>query len=165
MVMFAAISYPAIEAMYSGVKVDAAADSVRTAWSEARPTPSTRAAPIASPSFPARGTTASPPTVPSSGREAATAMADPDNPAYVLENSLPKGIVFPDEGGRARTLGERLVVCRTAPSARPVDDPVTFLPDGTAQDDAEVFLQWTARDPPSSRCAALTGTMTVQRGE
>ena len=42
---------------------------------------------------------------------------------------------------------------------------VTFLPDGTAQDDAEVFLQYPATRPITLRLRALTGTTTVLRGE
>ena len=153
MVIFAAISYPAIEAMYADTRLQGASDAVRAAWSEAQCGPSTRAAPTASPSSPARGTTASPPTVPSSGAgEGGTAMADPDNPAYILENSLPKGMVFPDEGGNVPNVS-------VSDSSLPDGSvgigqwvtQVTFLPDGTAQDDAEVFLQYPGTRPITLR--------------
>ena len=35
MVILGAIGYPSIDAMYAGVKVEGASDSVRAAWSEA----------------------------------------------------------------------------------------------------------------------------------
>jgi hypothetical protein len=167
MVMFAAITYPAIDAMYAGTRLQGASDAIRAAWSEAqgRSVNEGRAYRVAV--LPGKGNYR---VAPDSSEfwtgDGGHADSDPDNPAFILENSLPKGIVFPEDGGNVPevSVNESSLPDGTVSIGQWVTQ-VTFLPDGTALDDAEVVLQYPGTRPITLRLRALTGSTTVLRGE
>jgi prepilin-type N-terminal cleavage/methylation domain-containing protein len=166
-IIFAAISYPAIDAMYAGARVEGASDAVRAAWADAAGHAVNEGRAYRFAIVPGKGNLrVAPDGAEFWNGEGGTANADPDNPAYILQSSLPKGMVFPDESGNVPQVAVN-------DSSLPDDNVpvgswvtwVTFLPDGTAQDDAEVFLQYPGTRPITLRLRALTGTTTVLRGE
>jgi Tfp pilus assembly protein FimT len=150
MIMILAVGYPAIDSYCEGLKVDAAADDVRGAWSEAQAQAVNEGRPYRFAVIPGKGnyrvaphsdaywTGGSPPS-----------PDDPDNPPIILEKSLPDGVVFPSGGEAAGQWSTQAV----------------FLPDGTAEDDADITLRLDNSRPISLHLRALTGVVTVQRGE
>jgi prepilin-type N-terminal cleavage/methylation domain-containing protein len=167
MVIFAAISYPAIEAMYAGARLEGASDAVRAAWAEAQAHAVNESRAYRFAVVPGKGNyRVAPDSAEFWSGDGGRANFDPDNPAYVLESSLPKGMVFPDEGGNVPNVSVN-------DSSLPDDGVpvgqwvtwVTFLPTGTAEDDAEVVLQYPGTRPITLRLRGLTGTTTVLRGE
>jgi prepilin-type N-terminal cleavage/methylation domain-containing protein len=166
-VIFAAISYPAIEAMYAGARLEGASDSVRAAWAEAQAHAVNESRAYRFAVVPGKGNyRVAPDSAEFWTGDGGHALADPDNPAYVLESSLPTGMVFPEEGG---SVPDVVVHDSSLPDdGVPVGQWVThavFLADGTAQDDAEVFLKYPGTRPITLRLRGLTGTTTVLRGE
>jgi Tfp pilus assembly protein FimT len=153
LVMFAALAYPSIDGMYSGVKLRAAADGVRGALMQARAhaideTTSYRFAVI-----PGAGKYRVAPDSPAYwGGGEAPAPADANNPPLVLEGELPRGIPFVlGDAGAASDAG----------SWTPV---VTFLPTGEATSDAEITLRAGSIRPLVVRVRAFTGTVNVVAG-
>jgi hypothetical protein len=164
--IFAAISYPAIDAMYAGARLEGASDAVRAAWSEAQGHAVNEGRAYRFAVVPGKGNYRVAPDSAEFWNGGGNAQYDPENPAYVLESSLPKGMVFPDENGNVPhgTVNDSSLPDNEVPVGSWVTW-VTFLPDGTAQDDAEVLLQYPGCRPFILRLRALTGTTTVQRGE
>lgn len=166
-VMFAAISFPAIEAMYADARLQGGSDSVRAAWSEAQAHAVNESRPYRFAVVPGKGNyRVAPDSAEFWNGDGGNPSSDSENPAYVLEESMPRGMVFPEENGNV-------------PKVSPNDSSLpegsvgvgqwvtlaTFLPDGTAQDDVEITLQYPGTRPIILRLRALTGTTTVSRGE
>src|SRR5215207_2493825 len=101
-VLMAAIALPSIEVMYGDVRLTAAADQIRGTWANARtkaieegrpyrfavqPDGKFRIAPDAGDFWTGGGGT------PTDNTEA----NDPDAPPLILEDALPKGVLFGDE--------------------------------------------------------------------
>jgi Tfp pilus assembly protein FimT len=167
MLMFAALSYPTLAAMYADIRLQGASDAVRAAWSEAQAHAVDEGRAYRFAIVPGKGNYRVAPDSDEfwegSGNSATT---DSDNPPYILEGALPKGMVFPDQGGNVPNVAEEdTALPEGSVSIGQWVSHVTFLPDGTAQDDAEVFLQYPGTRPITLRLRALTGTTTVQRGE
>jgi hypothetical protein len=165
--IFAAISYPAIDAMYAGARLEGASDAVRAAWADAQGHAVNEGRAYRFAIVPGKGNyRVAPDSAEFWNGEGGSAQADPENPAYILESSLPRGMVFPDENGNVPqgTVKDSAYADDAVPVGQWVTW-VTFLPDGTAQEDAEVFLQYPGTRPITLRLRALTGTTTVLRGE
>jgi hypothetical protein len=115
---------------------------------------------------------------------------DPDHPPLVLEKTLPKGIRFSDlnttvgngmpgsdpsqqsgdlapQYGGSSPSGNSGQGGNSSPSGGPDSSgytpAVTFLPDGTANQDVEVTFRGPRGKPVILRLRALTGTVTVRR--
>jgi len=165
MVMFAAIGYPAIDNFYSGVKVEAASDAVRAAWSEAQAHAVNEGRPYRFAVVPGKGNYRVAPDGSDYWSGGTPPQSDADNPAIVLENSLPKGIVFTTEGGMAGPSNGETSLPDNGVSSGQWTTTAVFLPDGTAQDDVEITLQMDGSRPTTICLRSLTGAVTVQRGE
>jgi prepilin-type N-terminal cleavage/methylation domain-containing protein len=156
-VMLAAMAYPSIEAMYSDVRLNAAADQIRAAWADARgkaieegrpyrfavqPDGQYRVAPDGADFW--------------NGGDTPAAATSSDTPPLVLEDSLPKGVTFADggiNGGNADP---------SAGDSGPWQTIVRFLPDGTASQDVEIVFQAESGGRPLSlRLRGLTGSVTT----
>jgi prepilin-type N-terminal cleavage/methylation domain-containing protein len=90
MVIIAAIGYPTIDAMYVGVKVEGASDSVRGAWSEAQAHAVNEGRPYRFSVIPGKGNFRVAPDGSDywSGGNL-PAPDDPENPPVVIQKSLP----------------------------------------------------------------------------
>lgn len=165
MVIFAALGYPSLDAMYAGVKVEGASDAVRAAWAEAQARAVNEGRPYRFAVVPGKGNYRVAPDGSDYWAGGTPAPADPDNPPLVLEKSLPRGMGFTLDGGAP-------AVDARGETALPDDgvDPgqwsstAVFLPDGTAQDDVDITLQLEGARPITVHLRALTGVVTVQRG-
>lgn len=150
LVIIMAVAYPSLEGMYQDTRVQAAADDVRGAWSEARVRAIDSGVPYRF-------------AVKANGERYRVA---PDLAEYwegsndsegdgesedgkTLTGSLPKNIVFtleseaPDSGGGWRTVA-------------------VFLPDGTCKNDAQVVLRADGCQPLVVSVRSLTGITRVQ---
>ncbi|HKI36082.1 MAG TPA: prepilin-type N-terminal cleavage/methylation domain-containing protein [Gemmataceae bacterium] len=166
MVMFAALSYPALDSLYVGVKVEAASDSVHAAWSEAQARAVNEGRPYRFSVVPGKGNyRVAPDSSEFWSGGGAPAPDDPENPPLVLQQSMPKGIVFTREGERPGPAdGETSLPDDKVPPGQWVTTAV-FLPDGTAQDDVDIILHMDDARPITLHLRSLTGVISVQRGE
>ncbi len=165
MVMLSAIGYPAIDSFYSGVKVEAASDAVRAAWSEAQARAVSEGRPYRFSVVPGKGNYRVAPDSADYWAGSVPAADDPENPPLVLEKSLPRGIVFGSNGeGATAGDGETSLPDDAVPPGSWVTRAV-FLPDGTAQDDVDEIIRLDNCRPITLHLRALTGVVTVQRGE
>lgn len=151
-IALAAVAYPSLKGMYGDIKIKAAADSVRAAWTEARAraiedgrayrfavqpgTGKFRVAPDADGFW---------------DGSAGDAGGDGDTPPFTQEDDLPNGIQFalagdaPDAGGGWTTV-------------------VVFNPDGGTNADVEVTLKEDDDSTPIVvRVRAMTGAVTVRK--
>jgi prepilin-type N-terminal cleavage/methylation domain-containing protein len=163
-VLLAGLAVPPIESMYADYKLESAADQVRASWAtlraraiqEGRPyrfavipgTPEFRAAPDSGDYW--------------SGGDSAP-MANGDTQPLVVEDSLPRDIPFVNGDS------SDVSAAGAAGDAAPADSGswttvAVFLPDGTAQDDAQVILTLRGAGVISLRLRALTGGVTTRRG-
>jgi type II secretory pathway pseudopilin PulG len=168
MLMFAALSYPTIRSMYSETRLQGASDAVRAAWSEAQAHAVNEGRAYRFAVIPGRGNyRVAPDSAEFWAGNGGGARSDSDNPPYVLEKSLPRGMVFPDQNGSVpnNVTEEETALPDGSVSVNQWVTQVTFLPDGTAQDDAEVLLEYPGTRPIILRLRALTGSTTVLRGE
>jgi prepilin-type N-terminal cleavage/methylation domain-containing protein len=172
MVIFALLSYPTIQNLYADAKLQGASDSVRAAWSQAqahamKETRAYRFAVVPG----TRNYRVAPDSDEFWSGDGAQAF-DPDNPVYVFEDTLPKGIVFPDGNGRApQAVADESEGPDEKVGTGQWTKVVVFLPDGTALDkdgqvnDVEMRLEYPATRPILLGLRAMTGTTSVQRGE
>lgn len=167
MVIFAALSYPSIESMYSGARLEGAGDAVRAAWSEAQAHAVNETRSYRFAIVPGKGNyRVAPDSAEFWTGSDGNSNSDPDNPAYILEDALPKGMVFPDDGGNTPNVAANdSALPRGSVGINQWVTKATFLPDNTAQDDAEIILRYHDARPMILRLRALTGTTTVTRGE
>jgi prepilin-type N-terminal cleavage/methylation domain-containing protein len=166
MVILAAIGYPSVDAMLAGVKADGAADAVRAAWSEAQAHAINEGRPYRFAFVPGKGNFR---VAPASDEywNGASPSADPDNPAYACDGTLPKGVVFRVDGSGAPAGDGDTSLPEGSVSAGQWDHDhfAVFLPDGTAQDDVDLTLELASARPVVVHLRALTGVVTVERGE
>ena len=167
-VILASLTYPAIETMYRETRLQAGSDAVRAAWAEAQSHAVNEGRAYCFAVIPGKGNyRVAPDTRDANGVEdESKAESDSENPSYVLEESLPKGIVFPESSGHSANAG-------ADDSALPEGQIAsgqwvilaTFLPDGTTDQDVELPLEYPGCRALTLHLRALTGTTKVQRGE
>jgi prepilin-type N-terminal cleavage/methylation domain-containing protein len=167
-VILASLSYPAIGAMYAETRLQAGSDAVRAAWAEAQGHAVEEGRAYRFAIVPGKGNYRVAPDA-SEFWSGDGAAYDPENPSYILEDSLPKGMMFPDSGGRP------MDVLVDDYSDTPADKEkvgtgqwvtyATFLPDGTSVEDVDLPLEYTGCRPLTLHLRSLTGTVTVQRGD
>ena len=163
LVILGALAYPSIDGMYSGVKLRAGADALRAALMQGRShaideTRSYRVCVI-----PGAGSFRVAPDSPEywGGSGGTPTPDDPNNPPYVQEDKLPRGIVF--------VMGDVGAGSAGGPSGSGGDSGgwvpvVTFLATGEATADTQVVLQVPGTRPLVVRVRSMTGTVTVTRG-
>jgi prepilin-type N-terminal cleavage/methylation domain-containing protein len=164
MVILAAIGYPSIESMYTSVKVDGAADSVRAAWAEAQAHAVKEGRPYRFAVVPGKGNYRVAPD--SSDYWNGGVPKEPEDgqdPPIVLTGSLPKGIAF-TEGSGPPPADEDTALPDNAVSSSEWVSTAVFLSDGTAQDDVDIHLQLEGARPMVIHLRSMTGVVTVERG-
>lgn len=149
LVMLGGLAYPSIQGAYGGVRLRAGADSLRSALALARAHAMDEGRTYRFAVMPGQGNyRVAPDSSDYWGNGDAPAPADASTPPMVLEDKLPKGIVFTlDEGGGG---GESWV---------PV---VSLLPDGTASDDKQFTLRLPGCSPVIVRLRQLTGMASIR---
>ncbi len=156
-----AVTYPTLDSMYAGFKIQAATDAVRAAWAEARSHAINEGRAYRFSIYPGKGNFRVAPDSSDfwAGNNAPAGANDPANPALVLEDAVPDGVRLglPNNSGGDGGGGT------TAPpgSVDPGSWVTTavFLPDGTCRDDAEVTFQIPGARSVSVKLRGLTGTI------
>jgi type II secretory pathway pseudopilin PulG len=195
LLLLIAVSAPSIDTMGRNMRLQTAADDVRAAWAQARARAINEGQPYRFGVITDKGNYRVAPDDPNywSGGDPPQPN-DPNNPPLVLEKTLPKGITFsgvntnpgvpgsdssqdpstdPDaQYGSAVTtnaandaLPFNSSSTSTGPDASGYTPTVTFLPDGTANQDVEVTFNYKdgRGKPVILRLRALTGSVTVRR--
>jgi prepilin-type N-terminal cleavage/methylation domain-containing protein len=162
--ILAALSYPSIDAMFSGYRLTAAADAIRAGWASARSHAIDEGRPYRFAVVQGKGNFRIAPDLPDYWGGNAAAPPDASTPELVLEEILPKGVRLgtPDftrngldqDGESALPLGS-IEPGQWAPV-------VSFLPDGTASDDVQLTLQAHGSRPVVVQLRALTGVVRVR---
>jgi prepilin-type N-terminal cleavage/methylation domain-containing protein len=168
--LLAAIFVPTLKGMYSYFKMNAAVDSVRGAWAQARARAIEEGRPYRFAVVADAGAfrvapdqadywTGSPPA------------EDPHGKGLVLEESLPKGVRFSlgsdsaqgaagdEEDDPVGDLNGRKSAA-TSPDA--YSTAAVFLPDGTARDDVLILFEVRGTRPVSIHLRGMTGAVTVK---
>jgi prepilin-type N-terminal cleavage/methylation domain-containing protein len=162
LVVLAALSYPSLESMYGGYRVQAAADALRSSWAEARTHAMEEGRAYRFSVVMGKGNYRLAPDTADfwSGNPAPAAGAV--NQPLIDNGALPKGIRFRRaDSPRGEGDGDTVL---------PSDgiDPsqwsslAVFLPDGTAKDDVAVVLEMSGARPLVVRLRALTGGVSVR---
>jgi prepilin-type N-terminal cleavage/methylation domain-containing protein len=167
LVIIGALSVPTLASMQGSFKLNAAVDSVRGAWAEARARAIEEGRPYRFSVEPQGSSYRVAPDSPDywSGSKPEN---DPNGVGLVLEQSLPAGVRFRvnneaanEESDKADEdlrfdLEEKKVTNSNWSTA------VTFLPDGTARDDVTIHFQVRGTKPTCLLLRGLTGTVSVQ---
>ena len=150
-IALAAVAYPTMSAMYGDVKIKAAADDVRAAWTEARSHAIEDGRPYRFAVEPGTGKYKVAPDADGFWDGSGGTGDENDAPPYTFEGSLPNGILF-EVGADLPTSGEWSTV-------------VVFNPDGGCDSDVEVVLKEDGDDatPLVVRVRAMTGAVSVRK--
>lgn len=169
LLVLAALTVPSLNDMYGGYKVQAAVDSVRACWAEARSQAVNEGRPYRFAVVKDRGNFR---VAPDTSQYWSGAGRSDDAGGLVIENALPPGIRF--------TLGDTAMngnAPRDSDTALPVHGIssdqwtgiVTFLPDGTAagldgNDSGEIRIIFQSRNaaPMLLKLRTLTGTVSAR---
>jgi hypothetical protein len=164
MIVLLAVSYPAVDSLSAGIKVEAGGDAVRAAWAEGQAHAVNEGRPYRFAIVPGKGNYRLAPHSADywSGIGSMPAPADPENPPIVLENSLPKGVVF--AGGVFPGEEDQTSLPDGSVDPALMQPVAVFLPDGTAEEDTELIVEISGARPVILRLRALTGVVTVSRG-
>jgi hypothetical protein len=178
LVIMAGIAYPSLEAMYSGYRLRAAADRVRSSWATARARALEEGRAYRFAVLPGYGNFRVAPDSADfwAGVGMAGTVTDATTPPFILEDTLPEGIRFAGTDSTA-DLGSMADAEPNLPVGS-VDPSqwvrwIVFLPDGTARtywaaggiidDNIEVVLQGRGTRPIILQLRGLTGIVTVRQ--
>jgi prepilin-type N-terminal cleavage/methylation domain-containing protein len=157
-VILAAVAYPSVEGMYSGVRLRAAVDGMRGALMQARAHAMDETQPYRFAVAPGQGNyRVAPENAGYWGGGSPPLPPDPSHPPFVLEETLPKGIRFTLNGAGGGDAG--------GTDSGAWAQVVTFLPDGSATEDVQIAVQAPGARPLVLRLRAMTGVVTVQHSE
>jgi type II secretory pathway pseudopilin PulG len=167
LIIVAAISVPSLGSMYGSYKLQAAVDSVRSAWAEARAHAIDEGRPYRFSVQPDGKAFRVAPDQDEYWTGHGGPSNDAEGPGYVLERSLPSGVRF-SLGGEA------------APP--PADEPdrfdlkeervqggnwstvFVFRPNGTAREDVRIVFRVNGTRPITLNLRGLTGDVSSERG-
>ncbi len=163
LVVLAAIAYPSLDAMVGDYRIAAAVDQARAGWAQARSRSIDEGRAYRFAVIPNTGNYRIAPNSPEFWNAVGVPVtADGAVAPLVLEDGLPRGVRFVDsaQGVGADASSETLMpVGGIDPSMwSPV---VTFLPDGTAQEDVRITFQTKGARPMVLRMRGLTGAVNV----
>jgi hypothetical protein len=163
--MLSALIYPSIKGMSGYYKMTGAVDSVRAAWAQARAHAIEEGRPYRFAVVPETGRY----RVAPDGSDYWSGGGGGGDRGFQLEESLPSGVRFsvtggapldpvdlPDTGSRG---GNGPV------SSDSWSQPIIFLPDGTAREDAEIRFQVRGARTTSLCLRGLTGIVTVKSAD
>jgi prepilin-type N-terminal cleavage/methylation domain-containing protein len=163
LVILAAITYPTLDSMYAGYKVQAAADEVRGAWASARARAVDEGRAYRFAVVPGKGNFRVAPDTADywQGSEPHSAQ-NSGNAPLILDDHLPKGISFVMlEGAQSGSpAADTIVAGHVDPASW--STVVTFLPDGTVRDNAGIVIRMPGARALVLRLRALTGVVSVR---
>ena len=160
-VVLGALIYPSYDAIVGDFRQGSAEDQVRAGWAAARAHAMNEGQPYRFCVFPERGNFRIAPDSSDywSGGDP-PAPADPANAPLVIDDALPVGVRFaltqPAPGSAAD--GDSSVTPGSVDPSSWVP-LITFLPDGTARDDAELFLATAGARIIRLQLRGMTGTV------
>jgi prepilin-type N-terminal cleavage/methylation domain-containing protein len=160
MVMFAALAYPSMEAMYGGYRLTAGVDMVRAAWAAARSRAIEEGHPYRFAIIPGEGRFR---VAPDSGAywSGNGPSDDAGPPPLIQEDALPKGIRFASADSAAATDAGNAQ--QESGGGGPWTSVATFLPDGTAREDVLIeFSQRGGGRPLVLKLRGLTGVVRLE---
>jgi Tfp pilus assembly protein FimT len=166
LVMVSALTFPSLDGMYGQYKMTAAIDTVRAAWSLAKAHALEEQQPYRFAVVPGQGNfRLAPDSGDYWGNGDPPAPDDPDNPPAIVEDALPRGVVFamdsnnsaPPSDANADTSAQVGQVSSSDWSTTAV-----FLPDGTARDDVQIVFQVKGTRPMVIQLRAVTGVVSVK---
>jgi prepilin-type N-terminal cleavage/methylation domain-containing protein len=147
-VILAGIALPYIDSMYADSRVTAAVDQVKARWASARAHAIREGRPYRF-AIVVNGNNfrVAPDDADFWGNGGGPATPDGQEPPLVVEEGLPNGITFTDNGGAGAE----------GSGWTPV---AVFLPDGTARDDVEIVMRGNNTRPQLVKLRGLTGSVT-----
>jgi hypothetical protein len=160
-VLMAALVVPNIDAMYADYRLAAAVDGVRASWAQGRSHAMDEGRAYRFAIVPGKGnyrvapdsadywTGSGPPT-----------PTNPANPPLVLEEALPKGIIFTTTAAANQYAGGDTAFPVGGVESSQWSPTALFLPNGTARDNVEIVFQARGCKPRILRLRALTGVVT-----
>jgi prepilin-type N-terminal cleavage/methylation domain-containing protein len=166
MVMVAAIAYPSLDTMYLDTKLSMAGDQVRAKWLTARTQSVNEGRPYRFAVILGKGNYRLAPDSADFWGGSNGQTSDPDNGPLILEEALPKGVIFntPDSGQSEPD--------PNSDTGSPTDGVdwsraftvATFLPDGTTREDlASITFNARGARPVDIKLRGLTGAITVKQ--
>jgi prepilin-type N-terminal cleavage/methylation domain-containing protein len=158
LVILAAITYPSLDSMYGGYKVQASADQIRGAWAAARARAVDEGRAYRFAVVMGKGNFRVAPDSLDFWKSSEPPRNEDSAKPLVLSDHLPKGISFGDQ------------LPANTDTFSPVDsvDPAswvtvaTFLPDGSVRDDAAIAVRMKGTRGLVLRLRALTGVVSVR---
>jgi type II secretory pathway pseudopilin PulG len=169
-IILSAAVYPSLEGMYCDSKVTAAGDMVRGAWAEGQAHAMNEGRPYRfAVSYGTGDFRLAPDTADLWAGAGDSAPAyDPANPMLVLKSSMPKGVRFAagdPPPGNPSDQNNPPVAQQQAPDSGAWSRVVTFLPDGSAREDASIVINARGARPLEVRIRGLTGVIRAKTVE
>jgi len=165
-IMVAAMAYPSLDAMYLDTKLAQAGDQVRAKWLTARIQAVNEGRPYRFAVILNKGNYRLAPDSADFWGGSNGQTSDPDNGPLILEEALPKGVIFntpdssqtnPDSNSDTSLPTEGVDWSRAFTVA-------TFLPDGTTREDlATITFNAKGARPVDIKMRGLTGAITVKQ--
>jgi Tfp pilus assembly protein FimT len=154
---------PSLGGLSGSYKMNAAVDTVRSAWAQARGRAIEESRPYRFAVIPGSGKYRIAPDQPEFWG-GGSGSSSSSQKALVVEESLPKGVSF-SASASSSAAGGAGGSGQDGPAASGGDYavPIVFLPDGTAREDAEVQFQVRGAKTTTLCLRALTGAVTVKR--
>ncbi len=176
-VVLAALSVPTLASLYGPYKMDAAVDSVRAAWAQARARAIEDGRPYRFAVVPNTGYYRVAPDAPEFWSGSGGPTSEPGKPGLVVADALPKGVRFtvssgssggsapPPSSSSAGDAGLGGDVLSSPPPQSPsaYTTPIVFMPDGTTREDAEIVFQLRGARSVSLSLRAMTGVVTARK--
>ncbi len=167
LVILATLAVPSYQNAMSSMRMTESADTLRTAWATARAHAINESRPYRFAYVPNQGNyRIAPDSADFWGGSGAAQEYDPENPSYVEEQTLPKGVRFSSADAIQSVQGNdygsgdtSLPIGSIQPSQWTT--AVVFQPDGSAED-VEVIFTATGNAPLSVKLRGLTGAVTVK---
>jgi hypothetical protein len=165
-VILGSLLIPSLRGLSPTFNRDGAVDSVRGAWATARARAVAEGRPYRFAVVPGTGHFRVAPDLPEYWSGSGPSAGDHGQPpAYVRADSLPKGVSFSEGDAPAGAPSASGGGGNNAtPSPSSYSNPIVFLPDGTARQDAEVHFHVRGAKPARLTLRGLTGVSTVHRG-
>ena len=160
LVLLAGLAWPSLETMYSDYKLQSAVDQVRGKWAALRARAIIEGRPYRFSVVPGGGDFRGAPD--SGDFSGGGDAADPDNGPLVFQDSLPQGITF-GMGEASAVPADESSAGAAAGNSGGWTAVAVFLPDGTAQQDAQIVFSYPGSGSIALRLRALTGGVSTRR--
>jgi len=166
MVIVSALAAPSLASMYGSYKLNAAVDSVRSAWADARARAIEEGRPYRFAVEPGGSAYRLAPDQPDYWEGSGPPADDAGGCGLIIEQSLPSGVRFSVNGEvTAETPPDEAtgdILAEKAVSTSNWSTAVIFLPDGTCREDVKILFRIRGVRPTSLQLRGLTGNVTSQ---